>query len=64
MAFLGILEVILITVFAGLLVAYAGGAVIGATAILHGDALVGGLCILMCLFLLATTWDVLMERWK
>ena len=61
---LGILEVILIAIFAGLMVAYAGGAIIGAVAILNGDVVVGGLCMLVCLFLLATTWDVVMERFR
>ena len=60
----GILEVILIAISAGLMVAYAGGAIIGAVAIAHGDVVVGRLCMLMCLLLLATTWDVVMERFR
>ena len=62
--FMGILEAILVTIFVGLLVTYAGGAVIGATAILHGDALVGGLCMLVCVFLFVTIKDVLKERYQ
>ena len=64
MGFLGILDVILVTIFAGLMVAYAGGAIIGAMAILNGDAVVGTVFMLMCLLLLVTTWDVLMERYR
>ena len=62
MRILAAAEATLVAIFVGLLATYAGGAVIGATAILHGDALAGTLCVLICLFLLASTWGLLEER--